>query len=112
MPEQIYTGLTDWYYPATRDARDIPLGTVEPDDIRDLDEAPDRMWRPVTDEDRERIAAKKAAADAPQDQPEDEDSSGTDEADDDPPPPASTPPGPVPAPPAIIPTPAENTPNE
>jgi len=90
MPEQIYIGLTTWYYPATRDARGFLLGEVEPDDIRDLDEAPDLKWRPVTGDDRARIAAKA------------QDGSGM--ADEPPHPPAVTPAaGPVPAPPAVLP---------
>jgi hypothetical protein len=87
VPELIYTGLTDWYYPATRDARGILLSEVKPGDIRDLDEAPDRQWRPVTGEDR-------AAA------PEAEDAAAATE----PAAPASpVPAGPVPAPPAVMP---------
>ncbi len=109
MPEYLFAGPLAYHYPAIRDAKGILLGDVEPDDIRDLDEAPDRMWREPTEEDRERIAAA-----AVQDEPENDaagDDSGeggsdsdadADENDGPPPPPAITS-GPTPAAPAVIP---------
>lgn len=98
MPELIYTGLTPWYYPATRDAKGIPLGDVRPGDIRELDEAPDLRWRPV---DQGRVADG-AAGDSEQDKPR---GSGAPVESDGGPPalPAPGPPQPVPAPPAVIP---------
>jgi len=81
-----FAGPGPYYFPASRDARGVPLGDVQPGDVRDLDEPPDGWWvladsQPVSDEDRARAAM--AAA-----QPADE-------------PPA--PDGPTPAPPAVIP---------
>lgn len=97
MPELIYTGSTPWYYPATRDARGILLSEVKPGDIRDLDEAPDRQWRPVTGEDRARAAALEAeeAADRAEAEPE--------AAEEQPAAPGPVAAGPVPAPPAVMP---------
>ena len=78
MPEYVLTGFMERYYPASRDAKGQPLGTVSPGDVRDLDEPPDMWWTPavpVSDEDRAAMTA------------------------DEPP----APDGPVPAPPAVIP---------
>ncbi len=46
MPDFVYTG-SPGMYPMLRDARDIPVGTVAPGDVRDLDEAPDTAWVPL-----------------------------------------------------------------
>jgi hypothetical protein len=66
MPEYVYTGQPGMY-PMGRDAKGTLLGAVETGDVRDLDEAPDHQWRPVTDEERARTAvadAERAAAEA------------------------------------------------
>ena len=81
MPAFVLTGFMERYYPASRDAHGVPLGTVSPGDVRDLDEPPDMWWtsaEPVSDEDRAREAM---AAQPEPPQPD----------------------GPTPAPPAIIP---------
>lgn len=60
MPEYIFAGHTETTYPYSKDSASMPIGTVEPDDIRDLAAPLDHWWREVTDEDRARIAAVKA----------------------------------------------------
>lgn len=103
MPE--YT-LDDPYaaqYPQWRDAHGVPLGEVEPGEIRDLDEVPpDGKWRETTDEDRARRAAREGDEPAtPADDTGGEGTGGEESPGD-----ASqdaTSPGPVPAPPAVIP---------
>jgi hypothetical protein len=46
MPAFEFTGPVAQVYPFTRDARDRPVGEVQPGDVREFDEAPDRMWVP------------------------------------------------------------------
>jgi hypothetical protein len=50
MPDHFYTGHAGTY-PHHRDARDLPIGYVEPGDIRDLDldEPLDHHWVPVSE---------------------------------------------------------------
>jgi hypothetical protein len=86
MPLYRFAGPGPYYFPASRDARGVPLGDVQPGDVRDLDEPVGQWWVPADGEpppgpesDEERARAAMAAA-------------------------AETPPdGPVPAPPAIVP---------
>lgn len=47
MPQYRFAGPTAYDFPASRDARGIPLGTVEPGDVRDLDEPPGPWWVPA-----------------------------------------------------------------
>lgn len=47
MPSYEFTGLTPMTYPESRDAAGIPIGTVQPGDIRDLDEPLDHLWVPA-----------------------------------------------------------------
>lgn len=54
MPEHVYTGYGH-IYPESKDASGAWIGTVEPGDIRDLDEPLDYWWREATDEDREAL---------------------------------------------------------
>ena len=56
MPDFVYTG-SPGMYPMLRDARDIPVGTVAPGDVRDLDEAPDTAWVPLDPGVQEHIEA-------------------------------------------------------
>jgi hypothetical protein len=44
MPSYQFTGLTARVYPETRDAQDHAVGTVEPGERREFDEAPDDLW--------------------------------------------------------------------
>lgn len=46
MPDLVYRGPGDRYYPASRDVFGVPLGTVKPGDAARLDEAPDMWWVP------------------------------------------------------------------
>jgi hypothetical protein len=57
LTDHVFTGPYPVTYAVGRDARDLPLGDVEPSEIRDLDKAPDHQWREATGEDRERWAA-------------------------------------------------------
>ena len=55
MPTRYWT-MTDFVardYPAHRDAYDVLLGTVQPDDVIERDEAPDQHWSPYEGEDGE-----------------------------------------------------------
>ena len=50
-----YWVMTDFqprYYPAHRDAYDVPLGDVKPGDVIERDEAPDQFWVPYEGEPR------------------------------------------------------------
>jgi hypothetical protein len=49
MPEYRFAGPVPYDYPASRDAKGAPLGTVEPGATQDLDEAPDWWWVPAGD---------------------------------------------------------------
>ena len=44
MPEYRFCGEVPYDYPAIRDTASVPLGTVEPGDVRDLDEPPGPWW--------------------------------------------------------------------
>jgi hypothetical protein len=57
MPGYIFTGPYESVYPESRHADGSNVGTVEPGEIRDLNEAPDHLWRLATDEDRSARAA-------------------------------------------------------
>lgn len=53
MPPFRFCAPSAYDYPASRDTKGVPLGTVQPGDVRDLDEAIDRWWAPSDgDEDR------------------------------------------------------------
>jgi hypothetical protein len=97
MAEYVYADLVPRTYPEGRDAQDRPVGTVEPGDIRDLEEAPDYFWRLATGEDRaaREQALAGPAADGSGDGTETGDPSGQDGE--------PAPDGSQPAPPAIIP---------
>ena len=47
MPQYRFAGPTAYDFPASRDAKGIPLGTVEPGGVRDLDEVPGPYWVPA-----------------------------------------------------------------
>jgi hypothetical protein len=82
MPEFTYAGPGDRVYTESKDAHDRHLGLVVHGDIRELDEAPDHMWHPATDEDRSALAARsEAAADAEAGEDRGEDESGPPVAD-------------------------------
>lgn len=93
MPEYESTAPYGMTYPESKDAQGRNLGLVQPGDIRDLDEPPDQWWREVTDEDRARLAADEAGADAG-----DEDGAAGEDGE----PGDAGPSGPTPAPPAVI----------
>jgi hypothetical protein len=117
MPEYTFDGPYP-VTPAARDARNIPLGEVQPGDIRDLDEPLDGNWRPATDEDRAALASREAGRSEPAKTgsggSSDDEGTGDDSAGDSgqagapqdaagasgPGAPAA---GPVPAPPAVVP---------
>ena len=44
MTEYRFAGQVPYDYPAIRDTAGRPLGTVEPGDVRDLDELPGPWW--------------------------------------------------------------------
>lgn len=46
MPEFVFTGTGGRMYPESRDARNVPVGAVEPGDVRDLDGPLDGDWAP------------------------------------------------------------------
>lgn len=48
MPLFFFTGLTAMTYPESKDAAGQPLGTVQPGDVRDLDEPLDHLWVPAS----------------------------------------------------------------
>lgn len=83
MPRYRFAAPLAYQFPASRDARGIPLGTVEPGDVRDLDEPPGLWWVPA-----DAIPAAEGAAGG---------GSG------DGPVPSPVPDGPQPAPPAVMP---------
>jgi hypothetical protein len=56
MPEHVYTAPYPGVFPHQRDGLNVPLGHVEPGDIRELDEPLDHRWREATDEDRAALA--------------------------------------------------------
>lgn len=60
MPDYTFTAPYPLEYPENRDSSSVPLGLVQPGDIRDLDGPPDRWWQETTDEDRARQAAAEA----------------------------------------------------
>lgn len=74
MPEHFYAGPSAGHYPMGRDAQGLPIGAVEPGDIRDLDDAPDPSWLP-RDGNEELLALLLA-----QREPADEDRSGEEAA--------------------------------
>lgn len=47
MPQYRFAGPGPYYFPASRDTRGARLGTVEPGDVRDLDEPPGPWWVPA-----------------------------------------------------------------
>jgi hypothetical protein len=103
MPGYRFTWPTALTYPENRDAAGFPLGLVNPGDVRDLDEAPDHLWLPLSDEEEQQRLAGLAAAETATPA-----GAGAGEPDDSPgggdpgtPPPAA----PQPAPPAAVPTP-------
>jgi hypothetical protein len=49
MPPYRFAGPGPYDFPASRDTRGIPLGTVEPGDVRDLDEPIGPWWVPASD---------------------------------------------------------------
>ena len=117
MQPFVHCRSVEWYYPASRDARNQPLGTVQPGDVREFDELfepPDNWWEPATDELVARMRAIRDAQAALEAGPGGDggsaDDSGQDGTEDGGPgtPPlapvltASTPPG-IPAPPAAPP---------
>ncbi len=82
MPPFVFRAPSPYDYPASRDARGVPLGTVQPGDVRNLDEAIDRWWVPV---------------DGSEGHGQDESTEAAEGTAPDP-----APDGPVPAPPAVI----------
>lgn len=46
MPEHLYTGPSG-LYPHHKDAQSVPIGAVEPGDVRDTGEPLDPAWLPV-----------------------------------------------------------------
>jgi hypothetical protein len=94
VPSFVFSGFVPTVYPETRDANGRPLGTVEPGDIRMLDEELGWPWVPVippganetpsSDEERGEDESDPGPADVPESAPE-------------------SAPGPVPAPPAVVP---------
>jgi hypothetical protein len=50
VPDFTYQGPGERVYPESRDSRGVNLGLVTPGDIRDLDEAPDGMWLPLSED--------------------------------------------------------------
>ena len=80
MPLYKFAGPISYYFPASRDARGVPLGDVQPGDVRDLDEPVGQWWVPAGDS--------PAAEPEPVPEPASE--------------PAPVPDGPQPAPPAIV----------
>lgn len=99
MQPLVHTRSVEWYYPASRDAKGQPLGIVQPGDVREFEEPPDRSWEPATDELVARMRAAQAALEAPADAGQGSSGpTGTPAAAR----PASTPPG-TPAPPAARP---------
>lgn len=102
MQPLVHTRSVEWYYPASRDAKGQPLGIVQPGDVREFEEPPDRSWEPATDELVARMRAVRdaqAALEAPADAGQGSSGpTGTPAAAR----PASTPPG-TPAPPAARP---------
>ena len=64
MTEYRFAGQIPYDYPASRDTSSRPLGTVEPGDVRDLDEPPDIFW--VLNDAAAAAAAEPAVAGVPQ----------------------------------------------
>jgi hypothetical protein len=46
MPDFVYNGPGERFYPESRDSYGVRLGTVQPGDVARFDEAPDQWWRP------------------------------------------------------------------
>lgn len=64
MSEFRYSGAYARHYPESRDARDLPIGEVQPGDTRELDEPLDGDWTPAED-DKSRKAKADDGAKAP-----------------------------------------------
>lgn len=62
MPEYTFDGPPATTYPSSKDSADLPVGTVEPGGIRDLDGPLDHWWRETTDEDRAGAGTEAAAS--------------------------------------------------
>jgi len=60
MTDFVYAGTGEGTYPTLRDSAGVLVNLAVPGDVRDFSEAPDHMWRDLTDGDRARIAAVKA----------------------------------------------------
>jgi hypothetical protein len=66
MPDFRYAGPGTRTYPETRDRYGVLVGTVEPGDVLELDEAPDQWWVPYVGGEDQSAPAGASGGDAPE----------------------------------------------